>query len=179
MVMRDYKDFEQPQKNTPKFPWMTFSLGFGVVIVCIAAFGFLSYKLNARQDVSAAALAAAEEELPQPPPPESEYEFYNILSKEEPVRIQRDDDDTVLASSPNVYYVKVPGYNSYDRAIVAAKEMITWGLLNQMTIEPYTDGAQILFSIRIGPFVSRSQMNAQRDLLYDKEIANEGLGFRK
>lgn len=158
---------------------MSLSLGLGVVITSIAAFAFLSYKLDIRQNNPEEKVAAVDEILPQPPPAESEYEFYNILSKEEPVRIQRGDDEDVLASSPNVYYIKVPGYASYDSATTSAKQMIAWGLLNQMKIEPYTNGAKILFSIRIGPFASRSIMNSQRDLLYDKEIANEGLGFRK
>ncbi|MCH9665184.1 MAG: SPOR domain-containing protein [Gammaproteobacteria bacterium] len=180
--MRDYKDFERSTVKSPVFPWLSFAWGAGVIIVCVLAFAYLSYKLENSGD-AVATNAVIDEDLPKPPPPESEYEFYNILTKEEPIRIERNDENT-LASSPNIYYVKVPGYSSYDSAIDAAKQMISWGVLNQMTIEPYTSGTsatanQILFSIRIGPFKSRSDMNAQRDILYDKEISNEGLGFKK
>ncbi len=178
--MRDYKDFGRSATPTKiALPWLNFTLGTGVIIFCIAAFVYLSYKLDNRQEASGVVTPDTEEFLPQPPPPESEYEFYNILAKEEPVRIERDDDNDVLASSPNVYYVRVPGYKSYDRAISSAKQMISWGVLNQMKVEPYASNQQILFSIRIGPFTSRSRMNEQRDLLYDKDISNEGLGFKK
>ncbi len=177
--MRDYKDFERSAVKSPVFPWLSFAWGAGVIIVCALAFGYLTYKLE-NSGVAVVTNAVTDEDLPKPPPPESEYEFYNILTKEEPIRIERDDENA-LASSPNIYYVKVPGYSSYNNAVDAAKQMISWGVLNQMTIEPYTSDIanQILFSIRIGPFKSRSDMNAQRDILYDKEISNEGLGFKK
>ncbi len=179
--MRDYKDLERSAVKSPAFPWLSFAWGAGVIIVCASAFGYLAYKLD-NSGNAVVTNAITDEDLPKPPP-KSEYEFYNILTKEEPIRIERADENA-LASSPNIYYVKVPGYSSYNNAVDAAKQMISWGVWNQMTIEPYTDGTsstanQILFSIRIGPFKSRSDMNAQRDILYDKEISNEGLGFKK
>lgn len=177
--MRDYKDFEPSVAKSSVFPWTSFIFGTGIIIICIIAFAYLSHKLDNRQEIIAAA-TSTDEFLPQPPSPESEYEFYNLLTKEEPVRLKRNDnDEAVASSSTTVYYVRVPDYESYDDAINDAKKMISWGILNQMKIEPYENEQQILFSIRIGPFTSRSQMNAQRDILYDREISNEGLGFKK
>ena len=180
--MRDYQKFEpeNPKDSAPtiKLPWLRIFSFVGVITLCLAAFGYLAYNWEKRRDLSSLETQVEHGNLPLPPDDE-DYEFYTILDEEEPIRIQRDEEEEVLQRSRNIYYVRVPGYTSFDEARARAKDMLDWGIVGSMRVEPYSEQEKLLFRIRIGPFISRSDMNAQRDILYEKEIINEGVSLRK
>ena len=177
--MRDYIDLPSKKSNNKFKPWIIKLLIILCGISCmIFAFAYLSYRFNlintSNNDNNAEELT---ETFPQPPT-ENEYDFYNVLSKEEAVRIDRPEEKQVLAASKNIYYIIVEDYASYEQAKEELKKMHEWGM-NNFKIEPYSKGYEFIFRIRIGPFVSRSNMNAKRDILYDNDIPNKSLVLRK
>lgn len=177
--MREYR-INDSASSTPKkpLPWLSIALGIGVIATCVLAFMYLSYNLGKREESTSQPVVSKEDSLPLPPET-TDYEFYDILNQEEPIRIHRDKEEQILESSQNLYYVIVKGYRSYDDIRAAARQMEEWGIQGNIGAEPYATGTDILFRLRIGPFESRSKMNAQRDILYDNDLANEGLTIRK
>ncbi len=188
--MRDYIDLPSKKSNNKFKPWIIKLLIILCGISCmIFAFAYLSYRFNlintsnndnnAEESNIGGSISSEEltETFPQPPT-ENEYDFYNVLSKEEAVRIDRPEEKQVLAASKNIYYIIVEDYASYEQAKEELKKMHEWGM-NNFKIEPYSKGYEFIFRIRIGPFVSRSNMNAKRDILYDNDIPNKSLVLRK
>ena len=111
-------------------------------------------------------LEGKEEILPQPP--REEYGFYNALLEEEPQLFDRRQQGTAL-DKKQTYSLLVEYFDSYDRAFGRSEELQELKV-QPVRVEPFAREEDLKFRIRVGPYTSRSKMNAMRDVLYDNNI---------
>lgn len=176
--MKDYINISA-KKHPPKTNLYIYKLSMvvGGASFMLLAFIYLVYQLNITHSLIDNNLvnnqpdSVAVEELPQPPQ-EKKYDFHNILTEEQPVRIDNTAKKTTIIK--NFYYILVEGYTSYDAAKEELGSISQWGIHN-FKIEPYSRKEELLFRIKIGPFTSRSNMNAKRDILFDNNLPNRSL----
>ena len=106
-----------------------------------------------------------------PPAPPDDYDFYSTLTKEQAVRLD-EDERPKPAQARNLYYILVEHFAAYGKASARAEEIRKLGMGQKIDIkvEPYSRQGDLVFRLRIGPYVSRAQINAARARLYEKEI---------
>ena len=152
------------------------------IIPLIVAIGLVSYYLSgsSNKDPAPKPVLATEnpniqeEEQTFIEPPSSEYEFYKTLSEEEAEVIERQEIQPPPVQQE--YFLLVEYFVSYDKALARSKELNTLKI-SPIKIEPF--GRDIKFRLRIGPYLSRSKMNAARDILVHHEIPHRVIARQK
>lgn len=172
-------DFAPKEKKTTKKPVLAGKLWI-IVPALVTLFAFYSLSRVWLADfVEEPILAEStdpsqEEENISITPPPREYEFYEILSAEKAAVIERKEPKQ---NSPELEYsLLVEYFISYDRALTRSKEL-TELKITPIKVEPY--GSDLRFRLRIGPYLSRSQMNTVRDILFHHEIPHRVIARKR
>ena len=176
--MREYNTGEYKKKRIFS-GWSGVGLGVVALGLAAAAFTFMSYKLEQQHLAPKQPSASQPSVLANEPPDFEEYEFHKILSEEEAFRLEEDED--FVPASNYRYFIRVFGFETFEEAQLQAGRMVEWGVTSRIRIKPYTadDYSYLLFRIDVGPYLTRSEMQGQRDILYDNELVNEGVIVRK
>ena len=111
--------------------------------------------------------AEFEEEI-LPAPPREEFDFYNVLTDEQPQLFDRKQPIAVEEQQLS-YSLVVEYFLSYHQALSRSQDLARLRL-EPIKIEPYVREGEIRFRLRLGPYSSRSQTNAMRDILYDNDV---------
>lgn len=110
---------------------------------------------------------ARQSEEALPPPPREEFGFYNILIEEQPQLFDRE--QPVEIERQPLYFLLIEYFLSYDQAMSRSQDIARLNI-EPIAVEPYVREGEIRFRLRLGPYDSRSETNAVRDILYDNDL---------
>jgi len=116
------------------------------------------------------------EEEALPAPPREEYDFYNILTDEQPQIFDRK--QPIELEEQLSYSLLIEYFLSYDQALTRSQDLVQLKL-EPIKIEPYIREGEMRFRLRIGPYGSRSKTNAMRDILYDNDVPHRFVAKRQ
>ena len=167
-------DFTSKEKKKTRGSKLWILLPVGVLSCVLVYFMLAPHSADRRAREAITESAEVEEEFLAAAPPQEEYEFYEILSAEKPQLFSRN--ITQKEESRGEYLIFVEYFLSYDRATERGEDLRELGI-ERIKIEPF--GKDLRFRLRLGPYPSRSGMNAVRDILYHNEIPHRLLHREK
>ena len=161
------QDDNRGKKKSLSFLFPVLLVIIGTVFIFYRFIPLISHPLNRGEGTTVDESSVGKEEI-LPQPPREEYGFYNALLEEEPQLFDRRQQGTAPDKKQS-YSLLVEYFNSYDRAFVRSKELQELKV-QPVRVEPFAREGDLKFRIRVGPYTSRSKMNAMRDVLYHNDI---------
>lgn len=155
---------EESRKKLSSWLLPSFLLAIGLLVLIF--YIALPSLVNLTKQVASTNQAEPKEEV-LPSPPNEEFDFYNILTGEEPQLFDRQ--QPVEIEKQVSYSLLVEYFPSYHQAVTRSQDLAQLQL-KPINIEPYVREGELRFRLRLGPYSSRSKTNSMRDILYDNDI---------